>query len=439
MPEGKGSGENKKSPKRKSKSTSSKSQSPQKKIKLPKYRIHAASGQARVWIRGRDYYLGPFGSPESWDKYHQLCAELVASNGSPPLTKRMAASLTIAELIERYDDYSRIYYSSPKGMSSEYVTIRYALGVILKIYPTALARDFGPLKLRSVRERMVEMGWSRSYINAQVHRIRRAFRWAVSEELLEPSVLQALESLPPLARGRTDAREGEPVTPAPESSITIVCAHVSSVIKAMIEIQLWTAARPGEVIAMRGCDIRQDGKIDLGGGESVTLEGLWVYQPPDHKTAYIGKRKFVLLGPKAQAILAPFIARRDPKAYLFSPAEARSERTEGMRSRRIKPLTQAMIDRREKRALRNAKPPKPMSKDRYKAASYQRSIKRACDEAGIDSWHPYQLRHNAATRITEEYGPDIARIVLGHSTISTTRRYIADQLNQAADAMRKSG
>ena len=39
---------------------------------IPKYRLHKASGQAVVTLRGKDYYLGPHGSPESRAEYDRL-------------------------------------------------------------------------------------------------------------------------------------------------------------------------------------------------------------------------------------------------------------------------------------------------------------------------------------------------------------------------------
>lgn len=41
----------------------------------PKYRRHKASGQAIATIEGRDHYLGPYGSPESHEKYQCLVAQ----------------------------------------------------------------------------------------------------------------------------------------------------------------------------------------------------------------------------------------------------------------------------------------------------------------------------------------------------------------------------
>jgi hypothetical protein len=46
-----------------------------KKSAVPSYRLHKASGQARVLIRGRHVYLGKFNSPESREKYRRTLAE----------------------------------------------------------------------------------------------------------------------------------------------------------------------------------------------------------------------------------------------------------------------------------------------------------------------------------------------------------------------------
>lgn len=45
------------------------------KKKKPAYLFHKPSGQARVRIDRADHYLGPYGSPESRDRYDELIAE----------------------------------------------------------------------------------------------------------------------------------------------------------------------------------------------------------------------------------------------------------------------------------------------------------------------------------------------------------------------------
>jgi integrase len=59
----------------------------------------------------------------------------------------------------------------------------------------------------------------------------------------------------------------------------------------------------------------------------------------------------------------------------------------------------------------------------------------ACKTGAVSRWHPYQLRHNAATRLVPQFGRDVARMVLGHRQISRTRVYALDDVRKAADAV----
>ena len=43
--------------------------------KKPGYWSHKPSGQAYVRIDGKDHYLGPYGSPESRDRYDEIVRE----------------------------------------------------------------------------------------------------------------------------------------------------------------------------------------------------------------------------------------------------------------------------------------------------------------------------------------------------------------------------
>jgi site-specific recombinase XerD len=55
------------------------------------------------------------------------------------------------------------------------------------------------------------------------------------------------------------------------------------------------------------------------------------------------------------------------------------------------------------------------------------------------SWHPNQLRHTAATFIAEHEALDVARVILGHSDVSTTIRYAQVPARRAAAAALKLG
>lgn len=43
--------------------------------RIPSYRLLKARNLAVVTIRGKDYYLGAYDSPQSWQHYHRLLLE----------------------------------------------------------------------------------------------------------------------------------------------------------------------------------------------------------------------------------------------------------------------------------------------------------------------------------------------------------------------------
>ena len=53
------------------------------------------------------------------------------------------------------------------------------------------------------------------------------FSWAVEEELVPGSIMHALREVKGLRRGKTDARETEPVKPVPDENVDAVRQHVS--------------------------------------------------------------------------------------------------------------------------------------------------------------------------------------------------------------------
>jgi integrase len=79
-------------------------------------------------------------------------------------------------------------------------------------------------------------------------------------------------------------------------------------VAALVEVQLLSGCRVGEVLSMRGCD------LDLTGP-------VWVFRPARHKNRNRGIDRAVFLGPRAQAVVRPFL-KTDRQAYLFSPSDA---------------------------------------------------------------------------------------------------------------------
>jgi integrase len=186
--------------------------------------------------------------------------------------------------------------------------MKLALRLVRVNYSRSSVAEFGPLALKAVREAMIEADWSRPYVNHQINRIRRAFKWGVENELVPPSVLQALQAVAPLRYGRTEARETEPVRPVPDAYVDAVLPIVAPQVAAMIRLQRLTGMRPGEAVIMRGMDLDTSGKV-------------WVYRPSGHKNKHRGHERLVCLGPQAQEVVKPFL-RSILGEYLFRPNEA---------------------------------------------------------------------------------------------------------------------
>jgi integrase len=399
-------------------------------FKIPTYQFHRGTGQARVKIDGRDHYLGPHGSDESKRRYEELVRKLLTDRERAALARRaeISSSLTIAELVAAYKRFARSYYVKNGRPTNEFGNVAVALDPVWRRHGYEFVTQFGPKALKAIREGWVAAGLVRTQVNKRVERVRRMFAWGVAEELVPVDVLTALRTVKGLARGRTEAREGEKVRPAYDAAVDAIRPHVSRQVWAMVELQRLTGARPGEVVIMRTCDLVTAGKV-------------WEYRPASHKTEHRDRDRVIFLGPQAQEVVKPWL-KTDLAAYLFSPAEAMAELWVRRRSGRKTPLTPSQRGR--KRVRRPAKAPR----DRYTVTSYNRAVREGIAKANrarkegepeIPHWSVHQLRHSAATRLRREFGLDVARAVLGHSSPVVTEVYAEMDRAKAAEAMGKIG
>jgi hypothetical protein len=85
------------------------------------------------------------------------------------------------------------------------------LSLLKTRYGRTAAIDFGPLALKALRKAMIDQGQARRYVNENVHRIRKVFRWAASEQLIPASVPESLWTVEGLHKGLGEARETAPV------------------------------------------------------------------------------------------------------------------------------------------------------------------------------------------------------------------------------------
>lgn len=400
---------------------------------LPKYSRHKQSGQAVVYIDGRDVLLGQYGTKASREAYNRLVGEWLAAGRQLAVPN---ADITIVELIERFKKHAEAFYvlpvkdpdgtpalnadGSPKTVpSGEWENYRIVLQQLRLAYGRTPAKDFGPLAFKALRNRvLVEHecigpdrkprkvpGWARSYTNRQMGRLRHVFRWAASEEILPQSIHQSLSTVDGLRAGKSRARETEPVRPVPEATVQATLPFLSRPVKAMVELQLYSGARGGELFIMRPCDIDRS-------------KPVWRYTPSRHKSEHKGIVREIALGERCQKILAPFLIDRSPADYCFSPAEGMAEMRAKRAAARKTPKTYGNAPGTNRKARPNREPG-----DVYNNRAYAHAIMRAAEKAGVPHWHPHQIRHTKATNDRREFGIEGARAVLGHTTEEMTGKY----------------
>ena len=421
-------------------------------LKVPQFRVHKGSGQGYANAWGRRVYFGKHDTPEAMRRYHEFVAEYMANGGQPPV---QPDQLTIKELIARFWVHAEQYYIDADGNpSTEIDAFRYALKPLKELFAETRVSDFGPRALQAVRQRMIEYDWCRSYINKHMVRVKSVFRWAAEQELISGSVYHALQAVAGLRKGRSGARESDPVRPVPTEYVNSIKPHVSRQVWALVQLQLFTGARAGELVGICPRDLNMSGRI-------------WTYTPEEHKTAHHGHHRTIYFGPRAQAVLEPFLTRQID-APMFSPREAEQERREKMHAARRTPLSCGNTP-----GVNKKHSPRRSAGDVYDVDAYRRAIARGCDHAfpppeplaqreketkkawkarladeqkerlakwqSDHRWHPHQLRHNAATELRKEFGIEVARIILGHRSAAITEVYAELDQAKAVEAMLRVG
>ena len=248
-------------------------------VRVPKYRFHKASGQAIVEISGRHFYLGKYDSHESHEKYRRLIARHLSRR---PLVDedQVRTSIRIDRLILQYFRFAKTYYVKNGKTTEEIVSLRIALRRLRKMYGTMDAAKSGPKSFRTLRESLIQEGLSRKYINDSMARVRRMFRWAVAEELVPPTVFQALSAVSGLRRVRSSAKETKKILPVANEVVDATLSYLPEVVADMVHLQRLTGMRPAEVCILRPCDIDRSSEI-------------WTYRPQWHKTEHAEKERLI--------------------------------------------------------------------------------------------------------------------------------------------------
>lgn len=384
--------------------------------RVPKYCLHKASGRAVVRLSGDDHYLGTYGSEESHEAYNRLIAQWLAVRKEKQLvTERSrlnAPILTVGELLSRYRKFAESYYVYQGKPTKEFVNLKYAMRPLRQLYGSTLASDFGPLKLKAMQQHFIELGICRTQVNRRIDKIRRLFKWAVSEELIPSMVTHGLQAVTGLRYGRTTAREQPQIQPIGDHWIHATLPLLTPHVAAMVQVQRLTGMRPQDVVNM---------KLD----ELDRSTEVWMYERKEHRNRWRGHRRIVYLGPKSQEILKPILEDAMDREHVFSPKTSEEWRNAERRKNRGSPMTPSQRARVKKTNPKRAK------RECYDVDSYRRAIKYAIKKANksrtetnqIPDWCPLQIRHTSATEIRKVAGLEAAQVTLGHARADVTQIY----------------
>jgi integrase len=429
--------------------------------RVPQYPKKAHStGQARIKIKGKPIYLGKFGSPESYAKFHKTLAEYHATGELPrPTSDKESTAISVSVLVAQHNEWAILRYVKNGQVTTEPQHFIYSAAPAVEFFGQTLVDDFGPRMLLTCRQKMVDAGLCRAEVNKRLGRIKRIFKWGVSRELVRPETFHALRAVEGLRKG--EARETDPIDAVAIERVEAISSHVMPQVWAMIQLQLHTSMRPGEVCRMRTRDIHEKHKLI----PKPLVGQCWVYIPESHKTEHHKRERIIFIGPQAQEILREWLQPNKRDAYLFSPADA-------VRFLHAKRAVDAKwAGKNKSKAKGNA------GGERYTTGAYDHAITRGCEHAfnmprdlrvvrthtppperrslteqerkplmaaaaawrAEHCWHANQLRHTAATLIRQKYGAELARVILGHANLSTTEIYAERDFAAAAKAIAEIG
>jgi integrase len=352
----------------------------------PKYRRHVGRNRAFVeWNRRRYYLPGSYKSPESLKAYRAFLERNVYPFDTPAEHATSPAVILVGAIVTQYLVWAERHY--PTGSRSEFSNMKAAAAHLSAEHGLLPAAEFGPKRLKAIQLRLAKAKQSRGYVNAVSARIKRIFKWAVSEELIEPSVFHGLQTVTGLRKDRSPALETRPREPVEWESVAAILPELSPAVHAMVLVQWFTGARSQSVCMARA-------------GQFDTSVEPWTWKPK-HKSE--GTHDLTLfIGPQCRQVLLPFLQGRKPGEFLFRPVNVGGKRSRGYRSF-------------------------------YDSVSYLRAVARAQarvnlerEKAGLKplaKWVPHQLRHTRATLVRSRYGLEAAQATLGHSRLDTTQIY----------------
>lgn len=383
---------------------------------LPQHRRHKASKRGYVSLGGFQHYTGPWpdadrpAPPGTEAEYNRLLMLWIAGGrkGLPARSAEGGRGVTVADVAGRWAESCRREYTKDRGDGKGDRPTSYAdkcrrvAARVAAIAGAMPAEEFNADAMKVIRDYWTQTGCSRKTVNQYCQMVRLIFGWAADEaRLISDRPWHALAVVRPLRKGRAGAKDRPRVRAASEGVLEAVLAAVKDrMVRDMVRLAALCSMRPGEVRMMRLAEVDRD-------SETVRSSGVWLYRPTVYKTMHEDEDagRVVPIGPKAQAILKPYLDRagryRHRRGFVF--------------------------------LNRYGNP--------FDHSYFARKLLEARRRAGIeDRVTPNVARHVGATRLRAAYGLDVAQIVLGHKDSRTTERWYAElPLEKAIQAAKESG
>jgi len=122
--------------------------------------------------------LGRYGTPDGRAEYLRQIQEWeAAARRLRDKSGSGAFGRTVIEVLLAFTCDADQHYRRADGTPTEEIKkIMCALRAVKEMYGHTLARDFGRLALRVIRERMIAQGLARTLINSRIGIVRRAFK-----------------------------------------------------------------------------------------------------------------------------------------------------------------------------------------------------------------------------------------------------------------------
>ena len=298
---------------------------------------------------------------------------------------------TVADLCAAWDAHCREYYKGSSTSMNAIIDVR----MFRDLYGSAAVAELTHADMLALRDALIRSGVSRNTVNRRLWRVKYMLGWALDEALITATVKAELTQVKGVKRGRSAAPERRPVRPVDDATVAATVAHMVQNTADMVRVHRLTGMRPCELCALKWS------LID-------TSRTPWVYRVPDeaNKNAWrgeLGQPRVVCIGPKARAILE---RHKDGGDVPFSPVRSMAEHIAALRAARKTPLY----------GKRKDAPHVPrVLGERWTSDAYGRTIRAACERAGIEPWGANRLRHTFGTEVRRAFGLDAAKAVLGHT------------------------